>query len=136
MKDDPKGNLVAMCFSGQGDVVDVWSRLKVTGGGGGRFEGPVRAIALEYYDGGGYRRGEVHSREEVDKYLAKLLESRGYLLYFFLTSVANQEKVFRAHADPRIFSQYRCLWAKNGEQEKDQDDGDEKTFHLFDCFGL
>src|SRR5215813_5014973 len=119
MKDDPKRILVAVCFGSEGDVVDVWSRLKVTGGGGGWFEGPVRAIALEYYDGGGHRRGEVHSREKMDKYLAKLLESRGYLPYFFLTSVANQEKVFRAHADPRIFGQDRCLWAKNGEQEKD-----------------
>src|SRR6185369_12160215 len=74
VKDDRERVLLAAHFSRERDVVDVRSRLKVSGGIRVRLERRIRRIALEHDNSRRHGTVESHVRKQSRKHLAKLLE--------------------------------------------------------------
>src|SRR5215203_1189108 len=96
VKDDGKGIVRCLHLSVQGDVINVWSRLKVAGVIFSQFERRVGAVTFEGNDGRGYRRVELHLWKETCKDFSKLFQFYGDPPHVFFTAISNYEKVFSA----------------------------------------
>jgi hypothetical protein len=90
VKDDGERILPSAYLGCQRDVVDVWSRLKVSRDIWIRLERRIRVVALENDNSRRHRRVESHLRKEVREHFTKLLEFQANFPDVFLTSVADQ----------------------------------------------
>jgi len=116
VKDHRKGILLSSDFGGEGDVVDVLTRLKVSGDVWTRFEWPERAVALEHDHGRRHGRVERDIRKQVSECFAKLFELERNAPDVLLARVSQHQKVFSAHANPRVFRGHRGVLGNNDKK--------------------
>ena len=90
VEDDGERVLAAAYLGGERDVVDVGSRLEISGDVWIRLERRVRVVALENDNSSGHGRVESYLRKEERKHFTKLLEFQADFPDVFLTSVADQ----------------------------------------------
>ena len=93
VKDDVEWILRSLKFSGQGNVVDVLSSLKIPDEVWTGFERPERTFTLEDHDGGWNGRIKLYAREQMSEDFAKLFELDGDLFDLLFVRITNQKEI-------------------------------------------
>lgn len=94
MKDDLVGILVSTNLGTQGDVVNIWSRLKVPGIVLTNFEWSIRVVALEEDNGCWNFLGPTLCSQNSGGRRSKLFEPSCYLSDVLIAAVPDYGQVF------------------------------------------
>ena len=128
MKDHGVRVLFAAHFRREGDVVDVWARLKEAGQVRPGFERCVGLIALE--DDTVVGTGDVNfifgkRRVKTSRNCSSLMADLSHL---FFPGVANKREVPRADADPLVFGRDRLVRRRYRQQYEKRDQKGGESF--------
>lgn len=119
VKNNGKRILFAAHFSRKGDVVDVRSRLKVTGNIRIRSKWTVGLVALKHDHRGGHWRSELRFRKQAREHFTKLLQPVCDLADIFFPGVTNELEVTRTHTYPVVFGKDRTVGRKDCYEENE-----------------